>query len=50
MERRLMMAALERSRGSRRKTAKELGIDTSTLFRKIKWYGIDMPLFDGRRR
>ena len=32
--------ALERNRGNRLRTARELGIDRSTLWRKIKRYGI----------
>ncbi len=33
--------ALKRNRGNRLRTARELGIDRSTLWRKIKRYGID---------
>jgi PAS domain S-box-containing protein len=50
MERQLIVLALQRNRGNRRKTANELGIDTSTLFRKIRSLGIETPPFDGRRR
>jgi transcriptional regulator of acetoin/glycerol metabolism len=32
--------ALERNRGNRLRTARELGIDRSTLWRKIKRYGL----------
>ncbi len=35
--------ALERNAGSRRATAKELGIHPSTLWRKMKRYGLDGP-------
>jgi PAS domain S-box-containing protein len=50
MERDLISLALDRHNGNRRKAAKELGIDTSTLFRKIRAYRIDTPSSDGRRR
>jgi PAS domain S-box-containing protein len=50
MERHLISLALERHNGNRRKAAKELGIDTSTLFRKIRAYRIDTPPADGRGR
>jgi transcriptional regulator of acetoin/glycerol metabolism len=35
--------ALERNDWNRGKTAKELGIDASTLWRKMKRFGIDPP-------
>lgn len=50
MERQLIVLALRRNRGNRRKTASDLGIDTSTLFRKIKSLGLETPPFDGRTR
>jgi PAS domain S-box-containing protein len=50
MEKQLIILSLDRHRGNRRKTAKSLGIDTSTLFRKIRAYGIDAPAADGRRK
>jgi PAS domain S-box-containing protein len=50
MERHLIAAALDRHNGNRRKAAKELGIDTSTLFRKIRACHIDTPSSDGRGR
>jgi PAS domain S-box-containing protein len=50
MERQLIMLTLERSKGNRRKAASDLGINTSTLFRKIRSFGLDTPLSDGRRR
>jgi len=42
--------ALQRHNGNRRRTAQELGIDTSTLFRKIKSLNIEPPQTDGRGR
>ncbi len=41
MEKRAIMAALERHRGKRREAARELNISERTLYRKIKEYGID---------
>lgn len=38
MERRLIEAALERSQGNRTRPARELGIDPSTLYRKLRAY------------
>lgn len=40
MERRLIAGALERNRGNRRMTAKELNISERTLYRKIKDFGL----------
>jgi transcriptional regulator with PAS, ATPase and Fis domain len=37
-------SALERNRGHRGRTAAELGIDPSTLWRKMKRYGIEYPV------
>ncbi|OGV35978.1 MAG: Fis family transcriptional regulator [Lentisphaerae bacterium GWF2_45_14] len=48
MEKRLIAETLLRFNGNRRKAAKELGIDASTLFRKIKSLGIEAPETDGR--
>ena len=42
--------AIRRHRGNRTAAAKELDIDPSTLFRKIKSLGIDLPDKDGRSR
>ncbi|OPY62847.1 MAG: DNA-binding transcriptional regulator DhaR [Syntrophorhabdaceae bacterium PtaU1.Bin034] len=50
MERHLISLALEQHNGNRKKAAAALGIDTSTLFRKIKAMNIDTPLADGRGR
>jgi PAS domain S-box-containing protein len=40
--------ALQRNRGNRKKTAAQLGIDASTLYRKIKTLEIECPELDGR--
>ncbi len=50
MERRLIGDALERYQGNRKRSAAELGIDTSTLYRKIRALGLAPPAMDGRRR
>ncbi len=42
--------ALRKHQGSRKLAAAELGIDTSTLFRKIKAHKIQPPAKDGRSR
>jgi transcriptional regulator with PAS, ATPase and Fis domain len=38
LEKRAILAALERHRGSRTRVAKELGISLHTLWRKLKAY------------
>jgi PAS domain S-box-containing protein len=48
MEKHLIALALQRYGGNRKKAAHQLGIDTSTLFRKIRAYGINVPESDGR--
>ena len=40
MEQLLIIEALRRNKGNQTATAKELGINKSTLFRKLKTYGI----------
>jgi PAS domain S-box-containing protein len=50
MERRLIQDALERHRGNRKRAAQELGIDASTLYRKLTAYAIQPPPMDGRNR
>jgi transcriptional regulator with PAS, ATPase and Fis domain len=42
--------ALRRNAGNRKAAAEELGIHPSTLFRKIRDFGIDAPEKDGRNR
>jgi len=39
----LMAATLRQQKGSVRKAAKVLGIDRTTLYKKIKQYGIEIP-------
>lgn len=50
MERRLIAETLERYRGNRRRAAAQLGINPSTLYRKIRALGIELPATDGRGR
>ena len=50
MEKYLINEALRRHKGNRKRVAHDLGIDTSTLYRKIKSLGIETPETDGRRR
>ena len=50
MEKLLIEDALRRHAGSRRAAARELGIDPSTLFRKAKATGVEMPPRDGRSK
>jgi PAS domain S-box-containing protein len=50
MERLLISDALRRNGGSRTAAARQLGIDPSTLFRKVKALGIELPESDGRSR
>ena len=47
-EQEAILAALERNHYHRLATARELGMHKSTLFRKLKKYGIDLPEADGR--
>lgn len=46
--RRRIEEALARNQGNRRQTASELGVDASTLYRKILHFGIPIPNRDGR--
>jgi len=48
MEKLLITRTLERCRGNRGRAAAELGINASTLYRKIKAYRIAVPEHDGR--
>jgi PAS domain S-box-containing protein len=48
MEKVLITDILRRHRGNRKRAAHDLGIDTSTLYRKIKHLQIDLPETDGR--
>ncbi|MFZ0134008.1 MAG: sigma 54-interacting transcriptional regulator [Desulfobacterales bacterium] len=50
MEKLLITEILQRRNGNRKLAARDLGIDASTLYRKIKAFGIDVPDSDGRSR
>ena len=50
MEVALIADALRRHAGNRKAAAQELGIHPSTLFRKVKALGIELPEQDGRAR
>jgi transcriptional regulator with PAS, ATPase and Fis domain len=50
MERILISEALRRHHGNRRRAARELGIHSTTLFRKLKSLNIEVPPTDGRHR
>jgi DNA-binding NtrC family response regulator len=47
-EQQLIESALERNHGNRQRTAHELGIDPSTLYRKLKAFALPVPPRDGR--
>lgn len=48
MEKLMIYDALQRHQGNRRRASKELGIDASTLYRKIRDLRIETPATDGR--
>ena len=48
MERQMIRSALDKHKGHRAHAARELGIDPSTLYRKMKTLGIGPPPRDGR--
>ena len=50
MEKLLITEVLQRRKGNRKMTASDLGIDASTLYRKIKAFDINVPESDGRNR
>jgi len=50
MEKNLIAETLQRYAGNRKSAARDLGINTSTLYRKIKDLKIEVPEGDGRRR
>jgi transcriptional regulator of acetoin/glycerol metabolism len=50
MEALMITEVLRRHEGNRRKAAADLGIDASTLYRKIRGLRIDVPETDGRNR
>jgi len=50
IEKTLVVEALMKHDGNRSLAARALGIDTSTLYRKIRALKIDVPKSDGRIR
>lgn len=50
MERIMIAEALRRHHGNRQRAARELGINASTLYRKLSSLKIEPPLTDGRNR
>jgi PAS domain S-box-containing protein len=50
LEAQFIISALERNNWNRAATARDLGIDKSTLYRKIRSHGIRLPEHDGRSR
>ncbi len=50
MEKMLILATIKRHRGNRTLAANDLGINPSTLYRKIKSLEIDVPGTDGRSK
>ena len=50
MEKFLIAETLQRRGGNRTQVARDLGIDVSTLYRKIRAFQIDLPDIDGRGR
>lgn len=50
IEKLFITETLERRKGNRKLAARDLGINTSTLYRKVKVLGIDVPETDGRGR
>ncbi len=50
VEKKLIAETLHRYKGNRKRAARDLGINTSTLYRKIRDLGIDAPASDGRGR
>jgi DNA-binding NtrC family response regulator len=50
MERFLISETLQRRKGNRKEAAKDLGINVSTLYRRINALQIELPEQDGRGR
>jgi len=48
MEKLLIVEALHRNKGNRKRAARDLGIDASTLYRKAKALDIDLPALRGQ--
>jgi transcriptional regulator of acetoin/glycerol metabolism len=49
-EAQVILGALEQNRWNRQAAARQLGIHKTTLFKKIKRYGIELPPVGGRSR
>ncbi len=49
MEKQFIIEALQRHQGHRKQAAQDLGINVSTLYRKIKALNIEVPETDGRQ-
>ncbi len=49
-EQHLIETLLQRNQGNRQRTAQELGVNPSTLYRKMKRLGMSLPPQDGRSR
>jgi PAS domain S-box-containing protein len=50
MEKKLIAEALQSHQGNRKRAAQALGIDVSTLYRKVKVLQVEVPETDGRGR
>lgn len=50
LEKVFIAETLKRCKGNRKLAAQDLGIDVSTLYRKIRRFGIEVPETDGRGR
>ncbi|MFC1737142.1 sigma-54 interaction domain-containing protein [Candidatus Hydrogenedentota bacterium] len=50
MEADVILKALERNGWNRAQTARQLGIHKTTLYRRIKEIGVELPPLDGRRK
>jgi PAS domain S-box-containing protein len=50
MEKRLILETLWRCSGNRKQASRDLGIDVSSLYRKIKALQLEVPEMDGRSR
>jgi len=50
IEKLFIIETLQRHQGNRKKTAEDLGINVSTLYRKIRTLDIEIPETDGRSR
>ena len=50
LEGRFILEALKRNEWNREQTARELGMHKTTLWRKVKRLGLELPSKDGRNR